>query len=486
MIFFLLVQLSHVAKPSQSKFSFLQDYSNDHGVISLDVHDVNNIEAAPVDASSSSAAAKPCPKLTRVLSMVPECKSEEDIAEDEAGREEPQDAEDLNVSLGASASGNIFSTTITDDDTDNNDYSASASLPLPLESFACQGLLPRPDGCSHLFNYQNKSGITAVHLDRVPFTVRPATIDDAAALHRLQGHLPDKALHSRLSLKTIQKLLKKDHAKKTNRSSSWQWLAEVEGSLVAAVLLGHSGKNHVTAALEFKLVAVHPALEERAEVLFALLNFVVQLLTADPSIHELRQGNLNISGLQEEKSSNGNVGFEFETAASNRLTDKGSDGVVARFASTVLSPGKSDTSKELNTSSPSSLPSLQMKTERGSRKSSSSCSINQREAVFTAGISLDDIAWIIGQVTSVTKLKSSYYNNGRKSGDSAETTPEKHMFSKIFKEEEGGRHRKTTDTASTAGRRRSKLVSIVEEARRLTSSAGFNDPGKYSCILFFI
>jgi hypothetical protein len=209
-------------------------------------------------------------------------------------------------------------------------------------------------------------------------------------------------------------------------------------------LLGSGGDDDsldTSTALEFKLVAVHPALEERAELLFALLNFVLQLIIATPVVVELRQGNLKMTGLQGEKGP--------------------ADGVIARFSSHRFAPGKSSISKDSNLFN---LLSMQM---MNSRKGSSS-SISQREAELTAGISLDDIAWIIGQVASVAKLESSAFK-GRKS---AETTPGKQTFYSKVSEE----YQRTTDAVA---RRRSKLVSIVEEAQRLTSSAGFNDPSTY-------
>ena len=307
--------------------------------------------------------------------------------------------------------------------------------------------------------HSNGSAITAVHLDRVPFSVRQATVDDAAALHRLQGHLPDKALHSRLSIKTIQILLK--------ANSPWNWVAEVDGNLVAAILVGKSGCDSDSSALEFKLVAVHPALEERAEVLFALLNFVIQLIIADPGIHELLQGNLKMSGLQEHKDGidGGNAGGIAGAP----------DGVIARFKSTKLAPGKFNAFNNSVFHSLSSLPSLQTggtgKNKTGGGSSTST--VTHREASFTAGTSLDDIAWIIGQVTTVTKLEAPYLN-GRKSGNSGEAAPGIEQTLKNSEHGAGG-HRRPTD----AGRRRSKLVSIVEEARRLTSSIGFNDPSTY-------
>jgi hypothetical protein len=377
--------------------------------------------APPVNVTSPPATVKPASKLARVLSMVPE-----------GNMEEEEEYASLSQKTGM---GSISTATSKDD---------AVSRALPLEAFACQGLLPRPDGCSHVFSYSNKTGITAVHLDRVPFTVRPADVNDAAALHRLQGHLPDKALRSRLSLHAIQTLVVNKR-----KNISWQWVAEVDGNLVAAILLGQGCD---TSALEVKLLAVHPALEERAEVLFALLNFVLQLIIADTGVSELLQGNLNISGLQE----GGDGG-----AAS---IDEGPAGVVARFTSTIVTSGKS---KNNNSSLPFSLPSMQSNTRKNKN---SGGGISQREATFTAGITLDDIAWIVGQATAVAKLESPYISRRKSRYGSNETTPDKHS-SKIT--EAAGGQRRTTDAA----RRRSKLVSIVEEARRLTSSAGFNDPG---------
>jgi len=378
--------------------------------------------------------------------MVPESKSDEEYDIDEEKEEEDRKS---NPNSPHNIESDDSSVKSNDDSTDTVVKDTNPSHPLPLKSFACQGLLPRPDGCFHVLERSNKSGLTAVHLDRVPFTVRPASINDVAALHRLQGHLPDNALRSRLSFATIRKMLSKA------MNHSWQWVAEVDGNLVAAVLLESAGD--LTSELEFKLVAVHPAVEERAEVLFAIINFVVQLLVAEPGINELRQGNLMMSGLQEGKSSVSGSASCFEAVEASVSTNEGPGRVVAKFRSPSVS-GKFNTFQETQSSPPFSFPYVQMNPTIGSRNG-----ISQREAKFTAGISLDDIAWIIAQVTFVAKLEA-HYSNGRKSGNGGKQN--------IV---EG--HKKTTD-AVAAGRRRSKLVSIVEEARRLTSSAGFNDPSR--------
>lgn len=409
-----------------------------------------NDTAAAVDKMSLSATSKPISKLARVLSMVPESKSDEEY---DAEEDRESDTNSFHVVSDDSSieSHDVFADTVVND--------TDVSHPLPLKSFACQGFLPRPDGCFHVFEQSTKSGLNVVHLDRVPFTVRPASINDAAALHRLQGHVPDNALRSRLSFITIQKLILKA------KNHSWQWVAETDGNLVAAILLGGAGDDLMnTSVLEFKMVAVHPAVEERAEVLFALINFAVQLLVAEPGVNELRQGNLMMSGLQAEKSSASGGASGFEPGVASISTNEGPDSVVAKFRSPSVS-GKFDTSQETQSSSLVSFPYVQMNPTKGVKNSSSG--INQREAIFTAGISLDDIAWIIAQVATVANLEA-HYTNGRKSenGDKQDIS-------------EG--HRRTTD-AVAAGRRRSKLLSIVEEARRLTSSAGFNDQSKYYCI----
>ena len=89
--------------------------------------------APPVNVTSPPATVKPTPKLARVLSMVPE-----------GNMEEEEEYASLSQKTGM---GSISTATIKDD---------AVSRALPLEAFACQGLLPRPDGCSHVFSYSNK------------------------------------------------------------------------------------------------------------------------------------------------------------------------------------------------------------------------------------------------------------------------------------------------------------------------------------------
>lgn len=147
------------------------------------------------------------------------------------------------------------------------------------------GLLPRPEE-SHILSRPLSSGPInpGVHFDQVPFIVRRAGPQDAATLHHLQSFLQPTKLRRYLPLKHLQCVLEA-HASK-------HWVAEAGDRLLAAVVFVPH-ENGSPGAMQFELLAVHPALEERAEVLFALVLFAFQCL-ADQEVTAVHQGNVRV------------------------------------------------------------------------------------------------------------------------------------------------------------------------------------------------
>jgi hypothetical protein len=377
--------MAYTAPPSESKFDFARDYPSEHGVAALGSHRLDPKLAAA--AAAATAAAKPArPMLTRVLSVVPEGGDDEDDSDAEGTVSEADSA------AGVSA----------------------------LQAFAARGMLPRPGACSHLVLPSQRTAGTAAHFDQVPFTVRAPTDADAPALHQLQAHVAPGALRRRLSLRALRRLIQ-------GGAGRWQWVAEVDGAIVAAVLLGKlpSGQS---GTLEFRLAAVHPALEERAEVFCALANFAVQALLADPSVVQLLQGVLCA------------------------LPAAGPDAMLARLA--VAHSGKSDRSQ--------TFPAQERR--RSGNVEAGSSSPPQRDAVFVPGLSFDDfVAWVTAQTftTSMPRRKTTLDGEALAAGAAT------------------GAAVTRAAPLSPGAARRSKLTSIVKEARRLTSTAGLNDAGEF-------
>jgi len=188
-----------------------------------------------------------------------------------------------------------------DKDTYTSCLPTTYSIPLPPSTFTSLdmcgslGLLPRPGRGFHFtldnsFNNNNNQAqysppryVTGLHLDQVPFIVRSAKTDDAAAIYQLQAYVSPSLLLQRVSLAHLQRRLELRHP--------WQWVVEVKCCVVAVILLVET-KNQ--GCLMYQMAAVHPALEERAEVLCALCHFAIHQLLADPSVLQLQQGNLRL------------------------------------------------------------------------------------------------------------------------------------------------------------------------------------------------
>ena len=249
------------------------------------------------------------------------------------------------------------------------------------------------------------------------------------------SHLPEKMLRKRATLTDIREML-------TENTGSLQWVAEVEGAVVAAILLircKSDGTGGSDANVDFNFIGLHPGLEERAEIFYAIANFALQCLLVAGDVRELRQGNLRID-----------LGFG----------DAGPEAVLAKFQ-TVAHTGKSERlhyNKDIFS---------QSKFGRGF--SNPFGGLGHREVVFGSWISLDGlVSWVTSQVSAGLL-----------------TFPSKGVSAESYN---GGRDI-TKGPLALGGpldRRRSKLSLIVEEARRLTSTADFNDAGKYRYLLCVI
>lgn len=175
---------------------------------------------------------------------------------------------------------------------------ANSTIHSVLLTCGASGLLPRPTAGSFLLNDLEHSSSTAfIHLDQVPFIVRPATIHDAAAIFHLQSYLTPTLLPHRLSIADIEETLHSSSDENGKESARWKWVAEVDGRLLAVLLLKQcidSNPEKRGISLKFDFVAVHPSLEERAEILCALCYFMLQCLLGDSRVLELHQGNLSL------------------------------------------------------------------------------------------------------------------------------------------------------------------------------------------------
>ena len=90
-------------------------------------------------------------------------------------------------------------------------------------------------------------------------SVRPALPNDAEALYRLQAHTSPLTQRSILSRADIMQLL--------DDGPGLQYVADVGGRVVAACLQQHvEAGPHGSAAQQLALAAVHPALEQGAEI----------------------------------------------------------------------------------------------------------------------------------------------------------------------------------------------------------------------------
>ena len=405
------MQLGQLAT-NPSRLSIFRDFPCEHGVVSFGSHSL-----APHHAEPAAKPVKPQSVLPRALSVVMEGADEDESFE--AGEKSEAEEAAATLKRGSAAP--------------DADCSAAIS---GLEGFASAGLLPRPGACTHLLYFAQKTAGVVAHLDQVPFNVRLAQLEDAAAVHRLQGYLPDNAIHKRASLASLKRLIKNKASKDV-----FHWVAEEKGTLVAALVLGRCSGEAGKTALEIKLAAVHPALDERSEVFFALTNFVLQRLQIDPQVQELRLGNLKL-------------GLEPDT-------------ILAQFVTAKSPQGKSE-SDSINSSSANT--NVQVSRKKGSIDCADGGSTTtamsftfQREVAFSSGISLDDFIGWMAEKVSVARL--TLESPGKKQIEK----------SKAANNGSGG-------PKLPSGRRRSKLTSIVEEARRLTFTVEFNDPGMYSCI----
>lgn len=390
----LSMQLCQRVQRDSSKFSFVQEFPQEHGMITIGRQSFDPNSAAaflPQDVPSN---------LGRALTVVPEAGDEGDDLEEHLANSGAQQQP------------------ISDGD---------ASIAATLEGFGAQGLLPRPGTCSQLLSFIDSTAITAVHLDQVPFLVRSARLDDAVALHRLQGHLPTKMLRRRMPLAEIRDII-------NTGEGHWQWVAEVQGTVVAAIMLEHSKSDAlggVDAALKFHLIAMHPALDERAEIFYAIANFALQCILVDGEVQELRQGNLRID-----------LGFG----------DAGPEAVLAKFQ-TVAHTGKSE---RVHYNKPDKI--LQVKS--GRCLPSAFSGVAHREILFGSWISLDGlVSWVASQVSS----------------GSVSLTPNRANDAEL--NDLSAMPANAVALGDSIDRRRSKLSLIVEEARRLTSTADFNDAG---------
>lgn len=248
-----------VGLPAAKGPTFYEQLASEHGVVCLSTYnkETNAVDIPKVLAVQTPAAGGGL--LKRVLSMVPEGDAEESGAD--------SDDSDRQATEGSS----------THKKTPNDGLAACGAT----------GLLPRPDASVHAIDMGSGHRLTAIHMDQVPFTLRQATPTDAGAIHQLQAYVTPNLLHRRTS---FHKMVKQLEALGRGRHC---WVAEVGGQVAAAVLLQPA--EGALGCLAFQLVAVHPALEERAEVLCALIYFVIEHLINNSAVHELCQGNLRLA-----------------------------------------------------------------------------------------------------------------------------------------------------------------------------------------------
>ena len=207
---------------------------------------------------------------------------------------------------------------------------------------------------------------------------------------------------------------------------------------------------HRQGCVAFRLAAVHPALEERTEVLCALCYFVVQCLLSDPAAVELHQGSLRLV---------------------DDVGGAGPGAVIARFVSSPQPHHGHHHSGELSGGSPAfgrvSFPStpLDMQGGRGfQQKAPAGSGVALREVRYTPGSTLDGIIAKVVEGMSLLAggLVDSDANNalgGSLSLASAEGDPDE-------------------AAAPALDPLRSKANSIVEEARRVTQQLNILGSGK--------
>lgn len=290
------VQLGVCTQGGASALACFEELAADHGVVALDEF------GGPAAQTHGAAASPHLGTLRHALSAVFEGD------EDAASAAETPTAQLLALPEADTPAA-----------VDGSTSASCADGGALLAAAAAAGLLPRPGVGSH---FLTASGVATslLHLDPVPFVVRCARAEDAPAVHRLQSFARPALAPRRLGLARVRRLLQRPER-------CWQWVAEVEGAVVAALVLAPEGRPAPGggAALGVALAAVHPSLEEGAELFCALAHFALQRLLSEPAVEELRQGRLLLKG-------GGGGGEEGAGAAQPGDGDgAGAGGLLARF-----------------------------------------------------------------------------------------------------------------------------------------------------------
>ena len=154
-----------------------------------------------------------------------------------------------------------------------------------MAKFAVLRLIPHPGKIKSINNPESGSQLI-VHLDSVPFIVRPAAEKDIATIHHLQAFMTKAVLRQHIAPKEIRSIIQ--------QKNDLCWVAESDEILIAAVLLSQK-QNPKTAAVE--VIAIHPLLEEKSEIIFAVLNFVLQYAAAHTEVEDICLGNVRLQGV---------------------------------------------------------------------------------------------------------------------------------------------------------------------------------------------
>lgn len=379
-----LVGSCHLSTAYFSELASWAALAPEHGIIALDAYPsavpgcrrrlpalAQHSEAEAGNDKTSEAAAEGAakaraqPKLHKWLSVVPEGEEEEGHAPLELPHETPAETPaELPPSM-------------------KPPFATACEL---LEAAAAAGLVPRPGTGSHWVHPASSSAglegscssASLLHLDRIPFTIRAARPEDANALYRLQAHALVSLQRELLQPEELQARLTEAGDAIDAGGFQLAWLAEIGSAPAAALVLKPTPcSNASTGDLSLVLAAVHPGLDERAEVFCALRqaglvrreenlhhqcffgntvllevhnilhpspsrsHFVLQYLMADVTTAIVRQGNCRV--LQHMAAlAGGSKGAETAPLKEEQQDLDSPEAILLRIASTPLDLGAAD------------------------------------------------------------------------------------------------------------------------------------------------
>jgi 3-oxoacyl-(acyl-carrier-protein) synthase len=252
-------------------------------------------------------------RLQKALSIVREASEEgllddlsasqlaplEEEAESEEGEEPECDDDDTSAAAATAAEGAAPQPECSDSSSSACGMLRASDL---LAAAAAAGLVPRPgEGCHLTLDGPVGSGSALLlHLDPIPFAIRYGCLADADHLFWLHSYAVAGGLQRNvLTLEHIKQAL----VPAVPGAPPLCFVAEIGGYPAAALLLqpaeqaaeeqparqaaGQQGRE-----LQLLLAAVFPEMQERAQVLAALLSYTLQQLVADGATLTVQQGSL--------------------------------------------------------------------------------------------------------------------------------------------------------------------------------------------------